>query len=204
MNRIYTIGYYSYSIEEFIDVLKQYKINAVADVRTLPYSQHNADFSKELFSRKLNNNRIYYVPLGKECGARPCDMSCYVDDRVDFEILSKKEIFCHGIQRLRNGMEKCTIAIMCAEQDPLNCHRYILVAHELLNRYPDIELFNILPHGNIEEAKSTDLRLMHLYDLDIEEFSGVGKSFDERRKEAFLRQSRKISFHKDATSTEVL
>lgn len=197
MNNIYTIGYSSFSIEEFINILRHYHIDAIADVRTLPYSQRNFDFNKDVLSQKLKRHKIYYVPLGLECGARPENASCYVDNKVSFEILSSTDLFRHGIVRLRNGMDKCTIGIMCAEQEPISCHRYILVARELLKSYPGIALFNILHNGEIEKSNDTDLRLMHLYNLDTEEIVGLGKSFDERLNEAFLRQARKISFQRD-------
>ncbi|MDD4738287.1 MAG: DUF488 domain-containing protein [Candidatus Pacebacteria bacterium] len=195
MNKIYTIGYASYSLKEFIAVLKKYGINAVADVRTTPYSQFKPEFNKDVMAKELKSNRIYYVPLGKECGARPDNKSCYVNDQVNFDILAATDLFYHGIQRLRNGTERCVIGIMCAEQDPIQCHRYILVARELSKHYPEIEIVNILPNGKIEEMGETESRLLQLYHLDKDEFPGLGKSLDERLKEAYAKQGEKISYH---------
>lgn len=194
MNKIYTIGYASYSLSEFIAVLNRYDINAVADVRTTPYSQFKPEFNKDVLARALKSNGIYYVPLGIECGARPENGSCYVNGQVQFDILAKTDLFRRGLQRLKNGTERCIIGIMCAEQDPIQCHRYILVARELSKRYPELEIINILQNRKIETRQETDLRLLQIYNLDKDEFPGLGKSFIERVEEAYTKQGEKISY----------
>lgn len=195
MNSIYTIGYASYSFLDFVMVLKRYGINAVADVRTTPYSHFKPEFNKDIIAPRLKADGIYYVPLGKECGARPDNKSCYVNNQVKFDILGSTDLFRRGLQRLKKGAERCTIGIMCAEQDPIQCHRYILVAHELSKMYPELEVFNILQDGRCEDQQETELRLLQTWHLDKEEIPGLGMSFSERLQEAYARQGEKISYH---------
>ncbi len=194
MNKIYTIGYVSYTLSGFIEVLKKYGINAVADIRTTPYSQFKPEFNGNILAGNLKSNRISYVSLGKECGARPDDKSCYVNDRVNFDILSATDLFRQGLQRLKKGMEHYCIGIMCAEQDPIQCHRYILVARELSKHYPELEIINVLQNGIIEKMEETEFRLLKEYHLDSEEIPGIGKSFSERLQEAYALQGEKISY----------
>ncbi|MBO4648502.1 MAG: DUF488 domain-containing protein [Lentisphaeria bacterium] len=194
MNKIYTIGYVSYSLPGFIEVLKKYGISAVADVRTTPYSQFKPDFNSDVLAENLKSNGICYVPLGRECGARPDNKSCYVNGQVNFDILSATDLFRHGLQRLKKGMEHYCISLMCAEQDPIQCHRYILVARELSKHYPELEIINILQNGIIERMEETEFRLLKAYDLDTEEIPGIGKSLSERLQEAFALQGEKISY----------
>ena len=79
--KIFTIGHSNHSIETFINLLKEYQITALADVRSTPYSRYLPHFSQgELFH--LQKARISYVFLGKELGARPKDLSCYVDGKA--------------------------------------------------------------------------------------------------------------------------
>ena len=194
MNKAYTIGYVSYSLPEFIAVLKKYGIDAVADVRTVPYSRFRPDFNCGVLAEQLKAGEILYVPLGKECGARPDDQSCYVNGRVRFDLLASTGLFRNGIRRLKNGLERYCIGIMCAEQDPIQCHRYILVARELSRQSPGLEVINILADGKTETMKETELRLLKKYGLDADEIPGVGKSFPDRLGEAYAMQGDKISY----------
>jgi len=44
---IYTIGHSDHSTEQFIGILKQHTITAVADVRSAPYSRFHPQFNKD-------------------------------------------------------------------------------------------------------------------------------------------------------------
>jgi len=194
MNKVYTIGYSAYSVAEFIAVLKRYGINAVADVRTLPYSHYRPEFNQNSLAEELRRNQINYVFLGQECGARPPEQSCYVNGQVSFTTLSQTKRFIDGLKRLQNGAKRWVIAIMCAEQDPICCHRYMLVARELCKYCPDIEIVNILADGKLESKNETETRLLQLHKLDQEEFPGFGRSFTERLSEAYAKQGERIAY----------
>lgn len=195
MNRIYTIGYASYPLPEFIGVLKMFAVDAVADVRTVPYSRFRSEFNRDALAKQLKSAGIRYVALGRECGARPDDPACYENGQVKFDLLAGTELFRSGIRRLGTGSERFVIAIMCAEQDPVQCHRCILVARELSKQYPELEIIHILPDRKTESMKETESRLLQLYGLDKEEIPGLGRSYAERLQEAFAGQAAKIVWH---------
>lgn len=196
MNPLYTIGYSSFTPLDFIHMLKQNNINALADVRTLPYSRYHNEYNAENLKNLLKKNNIFYVPLGKECGARPEDSNCYVDGCVVFEKLAQTQLFQIGLRRLMTGLQKYTIAIMCAEEDPITCHRYILVAHELAKLDNDISIINILPEGVLEDSTKSDKRLLHMFHLDHEELPGMGRNYQERLNDAYALQAKKIAYEK--------
>ena len=196
MNPLYTIGYSSFTLLDFIHMLKQNNINALADVRTLPYSRYHNEYNAENLKNLLKKNNIFYVPLGKECGARPEDSNCYVDGCVVFEKLAQTQLFQIGLSRLMTGLQKYTIAIMCAEEDPITCHRYILVAHELAKLDNDISIINILPEGVLEDSTKSDKRLLHMFHLDHEELPGMGRNYQERLNDAYALQAKKIAYEK--------
>ena len=60
INKIYTIGYSGFVIDDFIKILKKYEISVVIDVRSNPYSQYHLEYNKENLKKKLKQNRIYY------------------------------------------------------------------------------------------------------------------------------------------------
>ena len=131
---IYTIGHSTHTIKKFIELLQRYGITAVADVRSKPYSQMNPQFNRETLKIELGLSGISYVFLGKELGARTKNKSCYCNGRVQYELLAQTEEFQTGLQRLQEGTRSYQIALMCAEKDPLHCHRTILVSRHLLKK----------------------------------------------------------------------
>ncbi len=129
---IYTIGYGSRSITEFIDALHQYKIAYLIDVRSVPHSSYKKEFSKKPLANEVERHGIRYVFMGDLLGGKPDDESCYVDGMVDYEKVKNTEFFQRGIQRLHAAFsQQQRVALMCAEEKPEHCHRTKLVAATL-------------------------------------------------------------------------
>ncbi len=146
--RLYTVGHSNHSFEDFVSLLERHRVNAVADVRSAPYSRRCPQFNREVLADALKEQGMAYVFLGKELGARSKDPGCYKDGRVSYQALSRTPLFQSGIERVRAGSCRWTIALMCAEKDHLNCHRTILVARELAQFGMDIR--HILANGELE------------------------------------------------------
>jgi uncharacterized protein (DUF488 family) len=163
-HEVYTIGYASFSIKEFIDTLRKYDIAALVDVRSAPYSRYKPEFTKDSLSKALSDRNIKYIFLGKHVGAGVEDPGCYVNGKLRYGLLKESDNFRTGIDRILNGMRDYRIALMCAEKDPVNCHRMFLVCRAL-RTYP-IEIFHILEDGSLEEQSDTEKRLLRLHDLD--------------------------------------
>lgn len=155
---IFTIGHSTHSAERFVELLKQHGIAAVADVRSIPYSRWNPQFNQETLRAALKENGIDYVFLGKELGARPQDPSCYQHGRVQYSLLAESALFKEGIGRVLDGGRRMRIALMCAEKDPLNCHRTVLVARRLVRAGEAVS--HILADGELEPHGKTVERLI--------------------------------------------
>ena len=104
MSIIYTVGHSNHTIDHFLDLLKANSITAIADVRSHPYSKFTPHFSKDALKIELDKNNISYVFLGKELGVRSDNSECYVNGKVQYDLLAKQECFTQGIDRLKQGM----------------------------------------------------------------------------------------------------
>jgi uncharacterized protein (DUF488 family) len=155
---VYTIGHSNHPIERFLALLQQHEITAIADVRSTPYSRRNPQFNSKSLAAALEARSIAYVSLGKELGARSEDPSCYEDGRVQYRRLAQTPLFNLGIERVMTGTERYRIALMCAEKEPLDCHRTLLVSRALETKGADI--IHILADGNSETHHETMLRLV--------------------------------------------
>jgi uncharacterized protein (DUF488 family) len=155
---ILTIGHSTQSAEEFIARLRSHAVTAVADVRSMPHSRRNPQFNRERLAAALKSAGIAYVFLGKELGARSSDERCYIDNKVQYRLLAQTELFQSGLERVLEGAATYRIALMCAEKEPLECHRTILVARELITRGCGVH--HILIDGTLEPHTNTLARLL--------------------------------------------
>jgi uncharacterized protein (DUF488 family) len=190
MRTIYTIGYSSYQIDSFTAVLIKLGINAVADVRSSPYSKFNPDFNKEPLTTALKAQGISYVFLGDYCGARYSDRSCYTEDgRADYNKIAKHPKFLEGLKRILDGSSKFQIALMCAEKDPITCHRTILICKNLKGK--GVIIKHILEGGSVEDHLTAEGRLVSLYKLDQPDlFMGSEQLLEE----AYEKQALNIAY----------
>ena len=162
-NQIFTIGHSNHSTEKFLNLLHLNGITAIADVRSSPRTRVNQDFSQPFIERVLREARIHYIFLGEELGARSSDESCYEKGRVVYDRLSKQSIFQDALDRIEMDSEKFRIALLCAEKEPLDCHRCILVSRHLTTR--NLPVNHILADGSTETHQETIARLRHSLDL---------------------------------------
>ena len=184
---IFTIGHSTHPIDAFIALLRQHGVTALADVRSSPYSRFNPQFNKDALVRELEVQGIKYVFLGRELGARTDDRSCYENGRVQYRRLALTEPFRDGIERVRKGSSKHRIALVCAEKEPLDCHRTLLVARALEEQ--GVEVRHILGDGRLEPHRDTLERLLKITGLAKDDLFWSG---DERIAEALRRQEDKV------------
>jgi type I restriction enzyme S subunit len=188
---IYTVGHSNHPIDRFIGLLRQHSITAIADVRSAPYSRRNPQFNTKPLTMALKKAGITYVFLGEELGARPKDASCYNNGRVDFGLLAARDVFQRGIERVLRGSSKYRLALMCAEKEPLDCHRTILVCCHLRERGVGIK--HILADGSIEEHRKTEVRLLRATGLEPTLFSSVDDD-SKAIAQAYARRAIEIAF----------
>lgn len=174
---IYTVGHSNHAIEHFLGLLQAQGITLLADVRSTPYSRFNPQFRRDALLITLQKIGIEYLFLGEELGARSKDRSCYDDGRVSYRKLAASELFRQGIERLLAASKTHRVAIMCAEKDPLDCHRTILVTRELIHR--GVAVAHILATGDIESHDDAMARLRGKLKIDSENLFGDADSNEQ-------------------------
>ncbi len=198
MKELYTIGHSNHSIETFLNLLLQHDITAVADVRSSPYSQYNPQYNRENLKPALVRAGLSYVYLGKELGPRSDDPACYENGRVSYEKLAGTELFRTGLQRLLKGLETHRVVIMCAEKDPIVCHRMILICRAL--RSEPITIRHILEDGSLETLKEAEQRLMD--QLKMRQMTLFDRNVDDLVLRAYDRQAKRIAYRLDQEDPE--
>lgn len=187
--RILTIGHSTHPIEKLLDLLTAHGVTAVADVRSAPYSRHRPHFTRAPLEQALKNRGIAYVFLGRELGARSDDAACYQDGKVQYHRLARTPLFQAGIDRLLKGAEAYRLALLCAEKEPLDCHRTLLVARELEGR--GVAVDHIHADGHLESQDEALARLLGMLGLPE---ADLFKSRSELVEEACARQEARIAY----------
>jgi uncharacterized protein (DUF488 family) len=129
---IKTIGHSNHPIDRFVDLLKAGGVEAVVDVRSTPYSRRFPQFGRERLAQSLSAAGILYRYEGTALGGKPKDGASY-------EALAARPDFKDALDRLIAGSADTTLCLMCAEKEPLDCHRTVLVSRRLAERGVDIE-----------------------------------------------------------------
>ena len=153
---IYTIGHSNMSIDTFFATLQRYGVRVVVDVRSAPFSKFTQQFNRKPFSQFLTGHGMEYRFAGEVLGGRPTDPTCYFNGvlpdpkthflkMVDYAAVAKRDWYLQGIQRLLMIAREQPTTIMCAEGDPIECHRHYLIAHTLL-------LHGVIVHHIREQA----------------------------------------------------
>lgn len=206
---LYTIGYSSFenNVLNFIEVLKYYNIQNLMDVRTSPYSKLYDKFDRPNLEEQLSQNNICYYYRGDSLGARPNDFSLYTNNKVDFMKLAQTKSFLNRLAKINQGLNKYSLCIMCAENNPATCHRTILICYNLKKLYPDINIYHIYriikdPKINLISQYKTisqnyvEKQLLSEYGLDQNSFLQLDNN-ENGIDEAFKRKALEISYAKE-------
>lgn len=186
---LYTVGHSNHPPEHFLELLARHQITALGDVRSRPYSRMNPQFNRENLKRLLAGREILYVFLGRELGARSEDPACYSGGKVQYDRLARTELFRQGIDRVCEGLKTHRLALMCAEKDPLDCHRTILVARELALR--GVAVRHILEDGRLETHEEALARLREKLKLPE---CDLFRTPEEVIEEAYQKQGVRIAY----------
>ena len=164
---IYTIGHSNHQLEFFLELLQAFSIDCLVDVRSMPASAYNPQFNKEALSHFLKSNAIQYHHYGKEFGARHADPAVLDEEgKVDFELIRKTPAFISGMQRLiQQAQEGKTITLMCSESDPMECHRFSMIAVAL--EAAGLEVRHILKDKNWKSNIALENQLLKRFSKKI-------------------------------------
>lgn len=196
VNTVYTIGYSGFSIDNFIATLKKHNIMLVIDVRSYPYSNHFPEYNKDTLEIYLKTHRIYYRNYANEFGARQTDRKYYCKEGyLDFEAFSSSEPFLNGVKKLCNSMEQnYTFALLCAEKDPICCHRTILVARAFFER--GYNVVHLLANGKTVTQQEINAQLIEKYYPNRNQITFFETPQDDATllKKAYKKQNEEIGY----------
>lgn len=126
--QVYTIGHSNHSIETFLELLERYEIEVLVDVRTNPFSRFSRQFSHDPLKSAIQSAGLKYLHLGKELGGKPKESEFYdAEGHIDYARIANSQRFAEGIERLAAGCANYRVVIMCAEENPTECHRRRLI-----------------------------------------------------------------------------
>lgn len=198
MNPLFTIGHSTHEFDKFLGLLKQHRIEVVADVRSRPYSRFEW-FSRPALEKALKENGIRYVFLGEELGARREERECYIGFRADYDLISLTTAFQSGMKRLRKGVEGFRVALMCSEKEPLDCHRTVLVCRHAKHFTEDIS--HIHADGRLESHADAEIRMQSRYDVAEDDFF---RSPEDLLNLAYKRRGLEINYTEKPEPSSVL
>jgi uncharacterized protein (DUF488 family) len=194
---LFTVGHSNHPLDTFLELLDQHAITAIADVRSQPFSRYTPQYNRDDLERVLKRRGLSYVFLGEELGARRSEPECYRGGKVSFERAAKSELFQRGVERLRRGTDRHRIALMCAEKDPLDCHRSILLARNIKSRFL---IRHILETGQLELQEQLEQRLLIAHKLAGQE---LFRTEEERIDDAYASQAGRIAYAPDEVADSV-
>lgn len=160
---IFTIGHSTHPIEYFIELLQSQEINCLIDVRSMPASKYNPQYNQEPLYNILKRNNIIYMHFKDEFGARQEDENILNENgQVNFELFRKTFNFQQGVERIDMGISKgYKIALMCSEGNPLECHRFSMIAVYLDQIGFDVK--HIMKDKQLKSHKMLEDELMKKY-----------------------------------------
>ena len=190
---VFTIGHSNHPLNAFMALLQRHRVTALADVRSAPYSRLHPQFNRESLAGSLQREGIEYVHLGQSLGGRSDDPACYEDGRVRYDRMAGTETFRHGVDRVAQGAAHHRITLLCAEREPLECHRTLLVARALDER--GLEVAHIHADGALESHVEAMDRLLQLFNLNADgDLFRTAQPREELVAEAIALQARRVAY----------
>jgi uncharacterized protein (DUF488 family) len=194
---LFSIGHSNIPAERFVAMLRAANVSAIADVRTTPVSRFCPWFSAKNLAPLLAREGMEYLSYGDALGGRPRDQTLYCDGVADYEAMARQPDFNASIERLlvdaahrrANDRPNGGLCLMCAERDPLDCHRCLLVARVLAGR--GMTIGHILHDGSIEPHPATERRLLEPAPKDCDLFA-TGQ--DGQLAAAYRRRARAVAY----------
>jgi uncharacterized protein (DUF488 family) len=157
--QIYSIGHSRHRLDDFLALLRQNDVEVVVDVRSAPYSRFVPQYNHDQLRQTLSDAGIRYLYKGRALGGRSEDPDHYVDGRLDYQRLGASDSFVAGLELLCQLARSHRLAIMCSEEDPMACHRGVLIGRKLQDDGQGIRVVHIRGDGSLETQSEMERRL---------------------------------------------
>ena len=154
---LWTVGHSTRTIEAFVELMAEFEVALLVDVRTVPRSRRNPQFNTDNLPVALSPAGIGYrheSDLGglrkprkdsSNTGWRNAGFRGYADHM-------QTDRFVTAIDALRVQLTDRRCAVMCAEAVPWRCHRS-LIADAMMVR--DVEVRHIMGPGKFTTHRLT-------------------------------------------------
>ena len=152
---IYSIGHSALTEIAFFTLLGRHSITTLVDTRSQASSRFASHFDSGLLGMSCEVAGVRYLAMGKELGGRPGSPDFYdASGRVIYAKLAVWPTFVLGLEQVMRLNQSQRVALLCAEEDPHECHRRLLIGFELGRRGFDV--LHIRADGRLETE--ADLR----------------------------------------------
>ena len=193
---IYTVGHSTHQLDYFLELLKEYGVTCLIDVRSVAASSYNPQYNKEPLTNFLKRNGIQYLHFAEEFGARHNDPDLLDNEgKVDFEKVRKSWAFKNGVERIWQGLDKgFTISLMCSESEPFDCHRFSMVSIALDKDGFDVK--HIMKDKILKTNADLENQLLKKYDkkLPKPDMFNPNVTLEDQLKEAYRLKNKEIAF----------
>lgn len=201
-NPLFTIGHSNLEIADFLSVLAAHGVRTLCDVRSRPASFRFPQFNREPFEARLASAGIRYEFFGESLGGRPADPRVYREDGlVDYAARRRAPDFIEGLERALALSRASIAALMCAEEDPLQCHRFLMICPTLLER--GATPVHIRRGGALESQSEAEDRLLVLHGFDdVTSTSLFASGREDALRDALVLQSKDFAFRASPEAAE--
>jgi uncharacterized protein (DUF488 family) len=201
-HRLFTIGHSNQEMSELLGVLIRHEIHMVCDVRSRPGSFRFPQFNREPLMAQLATAKIIYQFFGDQFGGRPPDTRYYrPDGLVDYPARRKAPDFLEAMDRLLGAVQNQNVVLMCAEEDPLHCHRFLLICPALVQR--GVLPLHLRRGAALETQGDAEDRLLQIHGFaDVTSSSLFSQGRSAALKDALRLQSEQYGFRSSPEAIE--
>ena len=199
--KLFTVGHSNLEMSDFLGMLLRQEIKLLCDVRSRPGSFRFPQFNREPLMSQLAAAKIVYQFFGDQFGGRPLDSRYYrPDGLVDYVARRKAPDFAEGMDRLLGSAKSQNVVLMCAEEDPLHCHRFLLICPALVHH--GISPIHLRRAATAESQRDAEDRLLQTHGFaDVTSNSLFAQGRSAALEDALRLQSEQYGFR---TSPEAI
>ena len=144
---VFTLGHSTLPIESFVIILKNFGIDRLVDIRTVPKSRHNPQYNSDALDEALTGAGIEYLAMpalgglrharkdSPNSGWRNKSFRGYAD-------YMQTQAFQTALDQLMEMSSHKRVAIMCAEAVPWRCHRSLVADALNVHGVPAVEIMS--------------------------------------------------------------